>query len=73
MSNVYTVKFSTDGIIGAFTSWAKAEKGVFEYIKSMEYDMTIESMIKHDHVQLIWTDCGVTIEIEKHRLNIWSD
>lgn len=73
MSNVYTVKFSTDGIIGAFTSWAKAEKGAFEYIKAMQYDMTIESVSKMDHTQLIWTTCGNTIEIQKHRLNIWSD
>ena len=73
MSNVYTVKMPNDGIVGAFTSWAKAEKGVFEYIKAMEYDMVIEAMVKRESFQFIYTTCGNTIEIEKHRLNIWSD
>lgn len=73
MSNVYTVKFSTDGIIGAFTSWAKAEKGAFEYIKAREYDMVIDEVRKYDHFQFIYTTCGNSIEIEKHQLNMWSD
>lgn len=64
MAYVYTVTFSEDGLLGAYSTMRKAEAAIADYMADMD-NVEVDSMKKEKCQQWIWFKGGTYALIDR--------